>query len=273
MSEILGTVRASSWARLFDCPLSWYYSNVMGLRMAQGVPACMGTAIHHGTAAYDAARLAGEPMLVDDAVDMTLEKIRRPEEDTDWRDDELSQQEATRFAVLLTTRYCLDVAPRQTYVAIELRCEALDISTPYGVVRVTGTTDRVRLDEEGRRGITDLKSGKRATEQLPNGRRRAVTAGHGPQLGIYTLMGEQATGLPFDAPGEIVGLQVSSEAPVARGEIADVKTPLLGTEEQPGLIVMAAKMLKEGFFPPNPKSFICSKKYCAGWSRCLYRDR
>lgn len=73
-----------------------------------------------------------------------------------------------------------------------------------------------------------------------HGGRRAVTKGHHIQLGIYTLMAEQASGERLDAPAEIIGLQTTKEAPVATGEVADVKTPLLGTEDHPGLIQIAA---------------------------------
>ena len=118
-----------------------------------------------------------------------------------------------------------------------------------------------------------LKSGGRATEKTADGGRRAVTKGHHIQLGIYTLMAEQASGERLDAPAEIIGLQTTKEAPVATGEVADVKTPLLGTEEHPGLIQIAARMLKDGIFPPNPKSMLCSAKYCPAYgTRCHYHD-
>jgi hypothetical protein len=66
----------------------------------------------------------------------------------------------------------------------------------------------------------------------------------------------------LDAPAEIIGLQTTKGAPCATGEVADVKTPLLGSDEHPGLIEIAAGMLKSGEFPPNPKSYLCSAKYC-----------
>jgi hypothetical protein len=52
-----------------------------------------------------------------------------------------------------------------------------------------------------------------------------------------------------------------------------VKTPLIGDEEHPGLIEIAARMLKSGVFPPNPKSMLCSKKYCpAHAAHCRYHE-
>ena len=86
-------------------------------------------------------------------------------------------------------------------------------------------------------------------------------------------MAEQASGERLDAPAEIIGLQTTKDTPVATGEVADVKTPLLGTDDYPGLIDIAARMLKDGVFPPNPKSMLCSKKYCPAYaSHCHYHD-
>lgn len=271
--NILGTIRASSWSGLFDCATRWYFHNILGLKMPSSPAATLGTAIHHGTAQYDASILAGNPIAIEEAADASRAALRDPKEETDWSNDEdLTPKVAEDFAVRLTSKYCIDLAPRQRYAAVELECEALDVSTEFGVVRLTGTTDRIRIAEDGRKGIADLKSGKRATEKTEDGGRRAVTSGHHIQLGIYTLMAEQASGEALEAPAQIIGLQTTKEAPVATGEVGDVKRALLGTEEHPGLIVMAAQMLKTGFFPPNPKSWTCSKKFCAGYARCPYHD-
>lgn len=271
-TEPLATIRASSWPSLFDCAQRWYYQNIVGLRMPSSGNAALGTAIHAGTAAFDESRLTGEHIDVCTAVDTARAALRDPEQDVSW-DDSLTPVEADSFAVRLTTRYCQEISPTRQYAAVELTCEALDIGTEYGVVRVTGTTDRIRITDDGRKGISDLKSGGRATEKAANGARKAVTKGHHIQLGIYTLMAEQASGERLDAPAEIIGLQTTKEAPVATGEVTDVKTPLLGTDEHPGLIEIAARMLKEGIFPPNPKSMLCSAKYCPAYgAHCKYHD-
>lgn len=264
-------VRASAWPTLFDCAHRFYWQNIYGLRSPSAGPACLGTAIHGGTAAYDQAALDGTPISVLEAVDASRELVAHPEGEVVW-DEKLSESEADKLATLLTTKYCNDIAPKQTYVAVELLCTALDISTKHGVVRVTGRTDRIRQIEDGRRGISDLKSGATATS-IEDGRRRANTKGHHLQQGIYTLMAEQETGEALEAPAQIIGLQTTKEAPVALGEIADVKTALLGTDEFPGLIEIAAGMAKSGSFPPNPKSMLCSPKYCPAYSHhCKFHD-
>lgn len=271
-AEPLATIRASSWPSLFDCAHRWYFQNIVGLRMPSSGNACLGTAIHAGTAAFDSSTLAGDQIDVVTAVDTARAALQNPEQEVAW-DDSLTPVEADSFAVRLTSRYCQEIAPTRNYAAVELECQALDIGTEHGVVRVTGTTDRIRIVEDGRKGISDLKSGGRATEKAADGSRPAVTKGHHIQLGIYTLMAEQSSGERLDAPAEIIGLQTTKDTPVATGEVQDVKTPLLGTDEYPGLIEIAAKMLKDGIFPPNPKSMLCSPKYCPAYSgKCRYHD-
>jgi hypothetical protein len=270
MNQPLATIRASSWPSLFDCAHRFYWQNIVGLRGAWSGAALLGTAVHAGTGRYDAGRLNGENVSVEEAVDISRAELDEKKGEYEW-DDKLDVKSADGLAVALTARYCQDIAPARKYAAVELPCEALDITTKHGVVRVTGTTDRVRVLPDGSMGIADLKTGARATEKTPDGKRRAVTAPHKLQLGIYTLMAEQASGERLDAPAEIIGLQTTKDAPIAVGEIADVKLALLGTEEQPGVIEIAAGMLKSGVFPPNSKSLLCSKKYCAAYERCIYR--
>jgi hypothetical protein len=258
-APILGVIRASAWPALFDCAHRFYWENIVGLRGPSSGRAALGTAIHAGTAVYDTAVMEGKEARVIDAVDASREALLNPGEETAWDPEDLPRSEADSFAIKLTTKYCQDVAPTRRYVGIELQCESLDIATRHGVLRVTGKTDRVRELADGRRGISDIKTGKTATSKNDDGTRRANTKAHHLQLGIYTLMAEQAT-------GELM------EAPVAIGEISDVKTPLLGTEDSPGLIEMAAGMLKSGLFPPNPKSQLCSQKYCAAYAHhCKFR--
>lgn len=272
MEQPIIVVRASAWPTLFDCAHRFYWQNIYGLRSPSAGPACLGTAIHGGTAAYDQAHLEGKPISIVDAVDASRELIAHPEDEVVW-DEKLSMSEADKLAAALTTKYCADIAPKQCYEAVELQCAALDIATRHGVVRVTGKTDRVRVLVDGRKGIADIKSGATATTKNEDGTRRANTKGHHMQLGIYTLMAEQETLEAMEAPAQIIGLQTTKETPCATGEVQDVKTALLGTDEFPGLIEIAASMAKSGAFPPNPKSMLCSNKYCPAYAHhCKFHD-
>lgn len=270
MNDILGTVRASSWPTLFDCSLRWYYGNVVGLRLPASGNARLGTAIHRSTAAYDTPRLTGAQPNLTEACDVVAQTIEAPDEDVRWESD-LLPDAAKDIGVALTRKYASVIAPTHTYRAVEVACDALDVATPDGTIRLTGTTDRVRVTEDGREGIADLKSGKTAV----GADGRATTKGHHLQTGIYRLLAEHAIGRTLDAPDEIIGLNTAKTDAAQRvgcAEIGDSRTPLVGSEDSPGLIEMAAKMLRTGLFPPNPRSTLCNPKYCAGYGRCRFHD-
>lgn len=268
--EILGTLRASNVISLFDCPLSWYYANVRGLRSPNNGLSGTGTAIHAGTAHFDTARLNGEVPDVLAAVEITVDALNDPDEEIQW--DSISQRrDMEAKAVKLVTKYCLEVSPTREFVAVELHCPPLYVQTKSGVIKLTGSTDRIRRTPSGELGIVDLKSGKLAVkvdEELV-----ASTKNHHLQLGVYTLLAESAANTVFEAPAEIIGLSTGKEANIAISEVTDVKTALLGDEDAgfEGMLDMAGKMMKLSFFPPNPRSILCSKKYCAGYSSCQYK--
>lgn len=270
MSEVLGTVRASSWPTLFDCALRYYYTDIVRLRLPRSGKARLGTAIHRGTAVYDLAPLEGREPSLEAACDEVADTIRTPDEDIQW-DDDLKPAEAISIGVALTARYAKELAPKQKYRAVEIDCEKLDIQTDAGVIRLQGQTDRVRATDDDREGIVDFKSGKTAVDTAG----RANTKGHHLQTGIYRLLAEHALERELTAPDQIVGLQTGKTERgqrVGTAEIRDSRTPLVGDEDSPGLIEIAASMLKSGIFPPNPKSILCNPKYCAGYSRCRFHD-
>jgi hypothetical protein len=270
VSEVLGTVRASSWPTLFDCSLRWYYQNVMRLSLPASGKARLGTALHRSTAAFDAPRVAGGDGNLDEACGVVADAITKPDEEVQW-DDDLKLTEAVGIGVALTTKYATKIAPLRRYRAVEINCEGMNIATDDGVIRLTGTTDRVRLTDDGREGISDIKSGKTAV--APDG--KANTKGHHLQTGIYRIMAEHALQRPLDAPDEVIGLNTAKTDAAQRvgtAEIRDSRAPLVGDADTPGMIELAARMLKTGTFPPNPKSMLCSAKYCAGYSKCRYHD-
>lgn len=298
MAQILGTVRASSWKTLFSCQLSWYFSNVLKLRLASASIAMIGTAVHAGTAIFDAPRLRGDEVSVDEAVEAALAILYDDDVEVSW--DSASQMRAAESVVVrLVTKYCLEVAPNVTYSAVEVRCEDLHINTEHGVIVTTGTIDRVRLrgysmDDAGdlmeltgpvermiagedcsivtKENVRDLKTGMQAVVWSDGGERVATIGAHHMQVGIYTFMTEQQLNRSLDAPAEITGMSTAKDGDIVTTDIRDVRTALLGTEKFPGMIDLAAKTLKSGLFAPNPSSPMCSPKYCPGYEcHCPYR--
>jgi RecB family exonuclease len=259
-------IRASSLAEMFDCPARWEAKYIKGLRGPRSAAAQLGTAVHAGTALFDSSRLpGGSPVTADDAASALVDAIHKPEEEVDW--DDSNPNDVERIALALHTKYCADIAPKQTYLGVEVKCEKLEL--PELGIALTGTTDRVRTTPAGN-GISDLKTGKSAV----GADGRANTQGHGPQLGVYELLAQHAMGIDITAPAQIVGMNTGKTPAaqrVAAGEVPDARAALVGTEESPGLLEHASRLLHSGAFYGNSKSYLCSEKYCPAHATCRFK--
>ena len=262
-------VRASSWASLFDCAYRWQGIHLLDMPNVVGIRAALGTAIHAGTAAFDQARLDDSDITFDDAAGVMIDKLYDPENEYDPEKDDLTKREAERIGITLTTRYCREISPRYNFVAVEMDTKPLDIDCGGGIiVRLTGTMDRARIRKVMTGvGIADLKSGSTAVQKGI-----ANTKGHSAQVGTYELLYEHTTGEAITDEAEIIGLKTSGTPEIATATISNSRTVMVGTEERPGLIDFAAQMFRSGDFYPNPRSLLCSEKYCPRWSRCHFHD-
>ena len=262
------TIRASALGDFFDCPARAEAKHLLGKRTPMGGAALLGKAVHAATAVYDQSVIDGSGITVDEAAAAAVDTIHRPDEEVNLDADE-SAQEAEGIAIALHRRYCAEIAPRQEYIAVEVTCDRLEI-TDLGIA-LTGTTDRVGRTAEGSAGILDIKTGKTAVAADGT----VKTAGHAYQLGVYELLAERASGLPIDAPAQIIGLQTGK---TERGQRAGISGPvvgardvLIGDVDQPGVLEMVARMIHAGAFPGNPRSMLCGEKYCPIHKSCRYR--
>lgn len=262
-------VRASAWGGLFDCAHRFEGVHLLGMKSVSGLPAVLGTALHHSTAIFDTARMVGDQVSVDDAAGAFVDRLRHPEGEYDYKDSEMTVNEAEQIGLVLHTRYCLDWSPKFTFRAVEMETKPLDIDCGSGVViRLTGTLDRSRVyAAPGGVGINDLKSGARAVEKGV-----AKTKGHAPQVGTYELLYEHTTGERPTAPAGIIGLKTGGKPEIATGEIKNARLVMVGDGEHKGLIEYAAEMFRSGLFPPNPSSILCSEKFCPRWNACRFHD-
>lgn len=263
------TVRASSWGSLFDCALRWEGQNLLEMRMPSSPRALLGTAVHAGTAAFDSARVIGQPISAFDAAEAVVQTLRNPGEDVNWRGSDLRPQDAERIGLALHTEYCQTVSPRYQFQAVELTTKPLVIDCGGGqMVELTGTLDRSRIiASTGRPRIADVKTGRVAVSEG-----KAKTKGHAAQVGTYQLLLEHTTGQQTDDEAEIIGMKTAGKPEIATGIITGAKQMMIGTEEYPGLIEIGASMFRTGLFPPNPQSQLCSERYCVRWKTCPYHQ-
>lgn len=262
----LFTIRASSFGELLDCAHRWEGKYILGMRGTTSGAAHLGTSLHAGTAVFDQSRVERAGLTASDAAGVFVDTLRHPPEPVQWGDQSI--KDAERIGLSLTTRYCNEVSPRYEFRAVEMETLALDIEAEGVTIRLTGRMDRARIKAGGTGvGIADVKSGKRAVDKHGN----ANTAGHWPQLGVYELLYEHTTKETITEPAEIVALQTSSSNPrIGTAEIKNARALLVGQPGEMGVIEMVARKLKAGMFEPNPRSVLCSEKWCARWSACKY---
>lgn len=260
------TIRASSFGSLFDCAYRFEGEQIMKLYRPSSMRAWLGTSIHASTAAFDQAKLAGDPISADDAADVFVKTLWEPSEEV-AKDPKLTWRQAELIGLTLHARYCAEIAPLMNYESVEMPLKPLEIEHEGQIIRLTGTMDRARVARTAAgKIIADLKTGGRLISEGV-----VSTKGRAAQLGTYQLLSEHTDGQQT-AGSQIMALQTSSTTQVGVSRVFDAKRQLVGTEQQPGLIEMAAKMFKIGLFPPNPQSVLCDKKYCSRWNTCPYHE-
>ncbi|MFI3272111.1 MAG: PD-(D/E)XK nuclease family protein [Pseudomonadota bacterium] len=273
----LVTIRASSLPELFDCPAKWEAKHVNKMRLPSSPASTLGHAVHAGTAAYDLANMHGKPISVDDATGELVDTIYKPKDDVDWGDSK--PQEAEKIGINLLRNYCATIAPQFNFVGVEATCERLEI-TDIGLA-LTGTTDRIYqtisddpfgdpLSARPIYGVADIKTGAKAVSASGH----VETKGHAAQLGVYELLASILIKQKLEAPAVIMGLQTAKTAKaqrVATGYIEGASELLVGTDERKGYLDMAASIVRSGSFYGNPRSMLCTEKYCPTYNSCTWR--
>lgn len=256
-------LRASSVSELLDCPLRWKKKNLDGLRLPSTPPAAIGSAVHLSTAVYDQGRIDGSGTTIDEAAGSAVDLLQNPNEEIDWQG--MRQAKAADTAVRVHIAYCQEIAPHHNYVLVEHTLEPRRIDMGDGVIfELTGTLDRIR-EENGLRGVSDVKTGQAAVS--PSG--EVAVGKHLPQLGEYELLAEYEFG-PMLLPSGIIGLHTGGASRVGFREVIGAKESLIGSENQPGLLHYVAQYFRSGLFPPNPGSFMCSERYCPYHKACRF---
>lgn len=268
-------IRASSISGIIDCPKRGL-SIQLGLvkQLPSTAPAIIGTACHAGTAAFDRARVDGNPIEPDDASEFIEKAIFQPEYDVDWGD--MRKEEGYQRALAVNSRYCTDVSPRLEYQQVEMLLAPFVLNIDGVRIQLTGTLDRVYssimpMDDIGNlydpvtagMGILDVKTGASVCKQK--------TGKHKAQIGVYELLAEHTLGIKPNLPGLIAQLQTGGDTAVDVKEVNNAHAALIGNEEQKGLLYHIAAMLKTGDFYGNCSSMLCSVKFCPLYDKCVFR--
>lgn len=261
------TIRASSLASLLDCPARWIAIHREGKRVPTSQTAVLGRAVHAGTAHFDGERLAGQTPSVSAAADCAVQTFENPGEEVAVEEDDGKVDQAKGIAASLTQRYCTLYAPQVQYAAVEIGVDSLHL-TDLAIV-LSGTADRVRARDEGL-GVTDIKTGKTAVDA----RGQVATKGHAVQLGVYTLLAEAGMRARMTLDAQIVGLQTNvtpEKQRIAAAEVPGVRDVLLGDADQAGVLSVAARLAHGEMTFGNPRSIMCSGKFCPIYNNCFFR--
>jgi hypothetical protein len=89
---------------------------------------------------FDQSTLDKKGITVKEAAAAAVDAIHKPDEDVHFGEDDASPSDLEGIAIALHGRYCNEIAPKQDYLAVEVKCERLEI-TDIGLA-LTGTTDR-----------------------------------------------------------------------------------------------------------------------------------
>lgn len=267
-TEPAAIIRASSFATLFDCPHRFEGTQLLGMRMPARAPTVIGSAIHSGAAIFDQARLDGDQPSINDAIDAAADYVRNPRDEVEW--DDTTPGKAVDIAAAVTLSYCNDISPQFTFTKVESKCDSLDVQATNGtVIRFTGHIDRQQVVGNSL-GIIDLKSGQRVVKADGS----VAVEIHGAQLATYELlelMDAHTSGAPNILPAQIIALPTAGKQKPAIVPVANPHKVLIGDAQNKGLIDYAAEMIKSGSFYGNPRSMLCSEKYCPRWANCFFR--
>lgn len=258
-------IRASSFPDLFDCPARWYAKHVENMRLPLSPALILGKAIHASTAVYDTSFKDGDGITIDESAGALVDTIKK-DKGVKW--DDMSSRDAEKIGISLHKKYCNKITPIQKYVGVEVTCDDLTISD-IGL-KITGTTDRVRVTEGGLYGISDIKTG--GAQVGSDG--SVKTQGSAAQIAVYEVLASASMGINISAQAQIIGINTGKTEKaqrVATGGIDGARDMLIGNEYTPGLLEYASKILHGGVFYGNPRSILCNVKYCPVYNNCRYR--
>jgi hypothetical protein len=256
-------IRASSLGGLFDCAARWKAIHIDGKQSPNSGRALLGTAVHASAALFDQSAIDGQGITINESIGAAIDAIEHPEHDVVWNED-ITPSDAKRIASLLHIKYCTDIAPRFDYAAVEVTCDKLEIND-LGIT-LTGTTDRIFKTDDGY-GVADIKTGK--TVVGADGSVKA--AEHLYQVGVYELLASQSFGVRMSEDAQIIGLSTGKSNAVATAKIEGAVDALLGDGDNMGALEMASKIIQHELFVGNPRSMLCSKKYCPIYNSCKWR--
>lgn len=228
-------------------------------QLTQNAGALVGIAVHSISAAATLVKMEGVTARVDDALDFAMSELADSvKKGVIWDEITNTRDTAEKQAIRMARRYQEDVLPRIDPVAVE---EELKANLPDGF-QLTGRKDS--LVREPTR-IIDIKTGKmRRISVAQYGGYSMLDRTHRPESQVAIL---EEIFIPRVSLSKAQPEPASLEFPAAPAEqeamgiIKDISRAFTEFNEK----IVALEPSPETAFRANPRSMLCSPKYCSAW--------
>ena len=219
-TELPLRVSGSSWSQLDRCSLAWFFEHEVKASSRGNVAAAFGSVVHELADAVTRHEIPAEMEVLNQHLDSVWPSLRF---ESDWQQaEELAQ---ARAALQRFLNWHLQRTDRHV-VGSELRFET-DVEVPGDRVHLSGSVDRLEVDDHGRFHIYDLK-----TQRKPETAAKLATH---RQLELYQLVANEGV---FDerieqlAPASALPGTRDASSPAESGKAADASLVLLRVEER-----------------------------------------
>jgi putative RecB family exonuclease len=234
----------SSLNTFLDCAMRWYYSRVLLLPETRGSALGLGTAVHTALLGNLAQKIETKLDLPEEGVRATFIEALTQELDTMVlaEDEDVDELKASGEAMV---RIFMDrIAPTIEPAAVELPVEGV-----IGGVPVRGFVDIRAVDGT----VIDLKTAKRK----PAG----ITPAHLVQVATYSMLDPLASN----------DVRIVTLTKTRTVDASSSSATLLPGDKRyvESLYSIARDQMGAGVYAPNRSSFLCSRRHCSFWRRCL----
>jgi len=264
------TLRPSSIGSYINCQWQWYNVFILGKHTIPSARATLGTAVHKSAEVVweDAIKTGKKDLNISQATDAAIEEyhecLKKDEPQFDVGD---TKESLEKLVIEGTKSWIEDIAPSVDIpVAVEKRY-TIEINNPI-FERISGSLDYV-----GEKSIHDIKTTKR----------KPTLSNYSLQQGTYALLREGNGETVDEVKIQAVVFNKKDTKALILDMVEDNTNPFIGLDaikNQSRFIVnnilektkvYSKDIVKpELLFTGNPKSNLCSNKYCSLYNECPF---
>jgi hypothetical protein len=230
---------------VYDCQVKWFYRYVLRLRESIDPNRALGRAFHAAIGENFKQKIeTKEDLPAEGVYGLYLDALAGELENVDGDVDDATRAELRDVGAPLVAVYMDQAAPKIEPAAIEL-----SVAGEIAGVNVSGRIDL--LDVHG--NVIDFKSAAKAPSGVRPDYRNQVTA--------YTMLLPGASGRArLDTVTKTKTVKLHQQTM----DVVDADRKMVER-----LYPLAQESMRGGVYTPNRGSYLCSRKYCSFWERCV----